>query len=224
MTVEVCSYRLTSHGKPAGSHVLKTFDNGRNTQLEAKLQLQGSLGQWTVLQQSRCHTQRFHSLQFTEENSRRGERRTYEVEFNLNDGMVHAKRNQKDSASVPYIRPFRDPLSLLFELRGRCGEELIRVPMLGKDVVAQRLGEVELDTGIGKRAALAYSLHPGGSYVYLDVNAPHHLLKLTQRLTDQWVDALLVKVAHEAPAEALEAKPTKGRRRSRRRRRRKAKS
>ncbi len=224
VSVEVCSYRLSHKGKAVGTHVLKAESKGKVALLEGKAMFQGALGEATVLQRSRCHAARHYSLRFREETSERAGNRNFDVVFDAQDGMVRASKG-RDEASTPYLRPYRDPLSLLFELRGMGELEHLRVPLLGKDVTVQRVGEVELDTVMGSRIARAYLLHPGGSVVYVDAREPHLLLKFTQRLSDGFVDALLVKVTEEAtmqdwgdPGEVGGKGSGKRRRRSRRRR------
>lgn len=226
MAVEVCSYRLTLRGKPVGTHVLKTEGRGRHTQLEGRAQFQGTLGLATVQQRSRCHSQRHFSLRFREETQERTEQRVFDVTFDAQNGVVTAAKGAKDVARMPYLRPYRDPLSLLHELRSLGETELARLPMLGKDVTVQFVGEVDLDTALGPRRARAYLLHPGQSVVYVDVAPPHTILKLTQRLAEGHLDALLVKVASEPSLEPFDEGGTEGggavgksgKRRSRRRR------
>lgn len=222
--VEVCSYRLSHKGKPVGTQVLKASAQGKVALLEGKAMFQGGLGQATVVQRSRCHAARHFSHRFREESSERSGNRTFDVVFDPQEGLVTASKG-RDEAVTPYDRPYRDPLSLLQELRTLEGTDHLRVPMLGKDVTVQLVGEVELDTVLGPRSARAYLLHPGGSVVYVDARPPHLLLKLTQRLSDGVVDALLVKVEQEAAMEDWTRESGGGgkgggkrRRRSRRRR------
>ncbi len=202
MSVEVMSFRLTYRGKPAGTQVLKTELQGRHTQLEGRSQFSGPLGNVTVVQRSRCHAQRFFSLRYLEETQERNDSRVFDVTFDAQTGLVSAVKGPKDQASMPYVVPYRDPLGLLHELRTM--EEFAaptEVPMLGKSVSVQFAGTVELETALGKKRARAYLLHPGQSVVYVDVQSPHHILKLTQRLAEGHVDALLVRIASEGPLE-----------------------
>lgn len=214
MSVEVMSFRYTYRGKPAGTQVIKTELKGRHTQLEGKAQFQGALGNATVVQRSRCSAERFFSLRYLEETQERNESRSFDVTFDPQTGLVSAVKGQKDQASVPYLVSYRDPLSLLHELR-TIGEraEPVLIPLLGKTVSVQYGGEVELDGPFGPRRARAYVLHPGQSVVYVDNQAPHHILKLTQRLADGHLDALLIKVASEAALEPFGEAPVRGGRR-----------
>lgn len=223
--VEVVSYRLSHRGKPVGSQTIKTADLGRHTQLEVRSQFQGGFGVGTVVQRSRCHAQGV-SLRFLEETQDRSESRKFDVTFDAPQGLVTASKGSKDNAQMPYLLPYRDPVSLLHEIR-QLGvlESPYRVPMLGKEVTVQFAGEVELDTVLGKRMARAYLLHPGLSVVYVDIEEPRTILKLTQRLPDGQLDALLVKVASEASMDPFgdqaEQRPKSGksgRRRGQRRR------
>lgn len=202
MAAEVMSFRLTYRGKPAGTQVMKTEQRGRHTQLEGRAQFQGPLGTSSVVQRSRSHAQRFFSLRYAEETQERNENRSFDVTFDQQAGTVSAVKGPKDRAVVPYLLPYRDPLGLLHELRSLEASALpVAVPMLGKDVHVQFAGEVELETALGTRLARAYVLHPGQSVVYVDVAAPHYLLKMTQRLAEGYLDALLVKVSSEPSLE-----------------------
>ncbi len=225
MSVEVCSYRLSLRGKPIGSQVLRTQKRGRTVSLEAKLMLQGSLGQQTVIQSSRQFERGPHSLGFSEEIIDRSEKRRYELSFDSNSGLVKASRGPKDKAELPYIRAYQDPLGLLYQIRRLSTEvEQERVPMLGKDVVIERLGATTLETALGKRQAQVFVLYPGGSYVYVDTEAPHYILKLTQRFDGQHIEAFLTKIAQEQdmPSDLPTPRANKRRTRKRRPRRRRA--
>lgn len=200
MSVEVCSYRLTHKGKPVGSQELKTLHRGRVTLLEGRSQFQGALGSASIVQRSRCNSGERVSQRFREETSERSGRRTFDVVFDPDEGLVTATIG-RDAATSPYVLPYRDPLSLLLELRELDAEQPVVVPMLGKEVTVQRVGEVQVDTPLGTRTAIAFLLHPGGSVVYVDREPPHLLLKMTQRLVDGHVDAVLVKIAEEADLE-----------------------
>jgi len=227
VSVEVCSYRLTMRGKPVGTHVIKTEETGRVRRMEARSHFQGALGNSSVVQRSRSSAHELHSLEFREETLERSEKRIFDVTFDESTGTVRASKGPRDKTELPYILPYRDPLSLLHEVR-QLGEAVTtEVAMLGKDVSVQYAGEVDLATALGNRRARAYLMHPGHSVVYVDAQAPHAILKLTQRLADGQLDALLVSIASEATMEAFgeDDKPqergSKGGRRRRGRRRQK---
>ena len=224
MPVEVHSYRLTLRGKPVGTHTLRTQRRGEAALLEGRTMLQGNLGQSTVIQQSRCHNTGFFSYRFLEETKARGGNRRYEVVFDSSTGMIRASRGQNDRAYTPYLLPYRDPLSMLHEIRrlSRNGGGQTRIPMLGKEIMVLPVGVVTLPTPLGDREAWAFSLYPGRSFIYVDAEPPHPILRLTQRLTDMSVDALLVKTHEETPVPNRE-RPTKGGG-GRKRRRRRSKS
>lgn len=199
--VEVLSFRLSHRGKPVGNQTLKTAALGRQAQLEGRMQFQGAFGVGAVVQRSRCQAQGV-SLRFLEETQERNDSRRFDVTFDSKQGLVIASKGPKDRARQPYILPYRDPLSLLHEIRQLGALQApYRVPMLGKEVTVQYGGELELETALGMRRARAYVLHPGQSVVYVDVQAPHTILKLTQRLADGLLDAQLVRVATEASIE-----------------------
>jgi hypothetical protein len=210
MPTEICSYRLSLRGKPLGSFVTSTSLRGRLAFLEAKLLLQGSMGNVTVTQRSKCHRFDFYSLSFFEETQSRNETRQFSMQFDAETGLVRANKSG-DIAEIPHTRPFLDPLSLLYRLR-QLGPEAAqtRVPMIGKDVIVERVQTSELTTALGKKEAYEYQLHPGGSYAYVEVAEPHHILMLSQRVDGQLMDATLVRVDEEADA------PQRDDRRSRR--------
>lgn len=231
MSVEVCSYRLTMRGKPVGTHVIKTENKGKFTRMEGKSHFQGGLGNLSIAQSSRSSTDAHYSVRFREETQERSESRTFDVHFDDTRGVVRASRGPRDVAETPYLRPYRDPLSLLNEIRNLGDSGAHNVAMLGKDVSVQYVGEVDLSTSLGHKRARAYLLHPGQSVVYVDVNSPYTILKLTQRVAEGHVDALLVRVASEPnlesfgeeerrhETEAKSGKKRRGRRKPRRRRR-----
>ncbi len=220
MPVEVVSYRLALRGKNVGTHVMKTAVLGREVQLEARSQFQSSTLNATVTQRSRSHAHLRHSLRFREEVVERNEQRFLDVTFDARSGLVTASKGPRDSSSMPYLRDYRDPLSLLHELRGMAARppqtadesapedatadgatdaaaDSATFPMLGKDVHAQLAGEVDVETGLGVKRARAYLLHPGMSVVYVAVEAPHHIVKMSQRLPEGLLDVVLVKLGSE---------------------------
>jgi hypothetical protein len=225
MAVEVCAYRLNLRGKPIGSHVLRTQVSRYGVELEARLMLQGSLGQSVVTQTSSLEAGTLLCRRFRELTQEGQEKRVYELDFDEASGLVRASSG-KARAEVPYSRPYRDPLGLLHFIRYLGDEvESLRVPMLGKDVLIERLPDVELSTGLGSRQARAYLLSPGPGYVYVDVDEPRAILKLSQRLEAGLLDALIVKVSQEEEAfrrrdeRSKRRKGRGGRRRTPRRRR-----
>jgi hypothetical protein len=235
MPVEGFTYRLHARGRPAGRLLLMTGERGRIALVEARMQLQGILGQANWNQTSRCHAQRHHSLRWREESEGRGESRSFEVTFDADSGLVTATRGRHDSASVPYLLPYRDPLSLLRELRAVTAADVAgrgaprpapwRIPLLGKHVSIARTADVEVEVHGRRQPARSYTLHPGGSLVVVDLAPPHAILRLVQMLDDAVLEATLVEVSEEATMdgwdEPAEPPPGKraGRRRGRRRRR-----
>lgn len=225
MAVELCHYRLALRGKPVGSQFLSVEERGAAALLDAHLALQGSLGNADVRQRSKTHRQQFFSFAFEEETRSSSGRQSFSVTFDAEAGLVRASRGGGDQAAVPYVQAFEDPLGLLYHLR-QLGPEAarLRVPMLGKEVLVERLGDTELETALGPRRAYAYLLQPGGSYVYVDQQAPHLILQLAQRLEGQLLEAFLVRVDEEAarpqPEEKENRRPRR-RRSGRQRRRRK---
>lgn len=187
------------------------------------MMLQGALGELTTTQESQVSRHNGGSLSFRETTERKGDNRYYDVVFDANEGLVRARRGPGDEATIPLIQPYRDPLSLLLEIRELgTPDQPVRVPMLGKEVTVLYLGETELDTTFGKRTTYAYRLHPGNAYVYVDTASPHPIVQMSQRVDGKLLDTLLVKVAQEdaMPARQDDSPgPRRGKRRRRRRRR-----
>jgi hypothetical protein len=211
--VEALTYRLTHRGKPAGRLLVRTGERGRIAVVEARMQLQGALGAATVTQTSRSHAHRHHSLRWHETSEGRGDARPYEVRFDADAGLVSATIGRHDTATAPYILAYRDPLSLVRELRAVTAEVGTHgapptapwsVPMLGKDVVVARVLEMTVELPTGPRAALGFVLHPGGSVVAIDRSPPHAPLRLLQRLPEGVLEALLVEVGEEQTMAGLQ--------------------
>lgn len=164
-------------------HTLSTELRGNVLHLSSRLALQGPLGQLTTLQTSRSHARRFHSLAFREELERRGESRTFDVQFDSRSGVIRARRSGNDEASAPYLKDYRDPLGLLHQVRHlHGGEPDGLIPMLGHDVTVKLLGELELETALGLRPVFVYQLLPGGSRLYIGQEAPWPILQMQQLL------------------------------------------
>ena len=234
--VEALTYRLTHRGKPAGRLLVRSGERGRIAVVEARMQLQGALGAATVTQTSRSHAHRHHSLHWNEATEGRGDGRPFEVRFDADAGLVRATIGRHDTATAPYVVAYRDPLSLVRELRavtaqlaggGAAPTAPWRVPMLGKDVVVARVVELAVDLPGGPRAAFGFVLHPGGSVVAIDRAPPHAPLRFVQRVPEGVLEALLVEVGEEPTMAGLQDEPTgrdpgkgaSGRKRPRRRRR-----
>jgi uncharacterized membrane protein YgcG len=100
--------------------------------------------------------------------------------------------------------------------------ERVRVPMLGKTVEARPAGDTELETPLGRRRVRAYQLFPGGSWLWVDLEPPHAIVKFRQRTPDGTIDGILERVAEETalPAWDAQGKRSGGRRRGKRRKRR----
>ncbi len=230
MAVEILSYALSLGAKAVGSQVIKTTVTPRVTTLECRALFQGVLGSHSVDQSSRLLTGSGESLRFSETTEAKGDKHTYELTFDVRSGLVKATRQvgtQVERTEVPYLRPYSDPLGLLHILRGLAhGSALAkRVPLLGKDVVIESLGEWALATTNGERATYGYVLRPGLSYVYVDARPPHAALRLVQPTQYGRVEASLIRALQEdealsGPKEVANDRPGKRRRRGGRRRRR----
>lgn len=228
MPVEVLTYRLEYRGTPVGRHVLRSEEQGRQAFLEARLDLQGSLGEARVTQLSRCHREKMTSYEFRERNQDRQGTRDFVVEFDGRDGLVKARRDRNERAEMPYLKPFRDPLSLLRQVRRLVDpQESVRVPMLGKDVLVEPLGDVTLETALGPRRAAAYLLQPGGAYLWIDRGPRAAILRFTQRVQNHLLEGHLVTEGSDATLSAwpeLTADDEGQRKRKRRRKRRRKRS
>ena len=230
MTVETLSYALSLGAKAVGSQVIKTTVTPRVTTLECRALFQGALGSHSVDQSSQLSTGSGESLRFSEVTETKGDKHKYELSFDVHSGLVKATRqvgSQVERAEVPYLRPYSDPLGLLHLLRGLAhGSALVkRVPLLGKDVVIESLGEWELKTADGERPTFGYVLRPGAAYIYVDAHPPHAVVRLVQPTQYGQVEASLIRAVQEdgtlkGPKETVKDRPGKRRRRGGRRRKR----
>lgn len=248
MKVESCSYSLSLGGKTVGTQSLRTALSGRTAALEAHALWQGVFGQQQLTQSSQVNSQDGESLRFSEHTEAPGDKRSFEVVFDAKSGLVRATRrsgSQLERAETPYLRPYSDPLGLLYILRNFRGEGALRIPLLGKDVVAERLADTVVETGLGSREAHAFVLYPGPSYVYIEKSEPYAIVRLLQPTTHGLLEAYLTRLVYEEgpaltasaaktqskihdknhdkthdKAQAAAAKPNKRRRRGGRRRKR----
>ncbi|MDZ7705836.1 MAG: DUF3108 domain-containing protein [Trueperaceae bacterium] len=229
MSVEVCTYRVSLRGKTIGGQTLQTYQDAREVRLGARLELWGSWGEQTIVQQSELAYPSLLSRRFSEETHDRGGKRLFEVSFDAEAGLVRASRGPKDRAEIPYVRDYQDPLGLLYRLRQLAGPVTkaatgaasdttsdIRIPMLGKDVVVERRGAASAETMLGEVSAELFVLYPGVSYVYVGVQPPHPIVRMVQRFDHQFLDVLLVRTEQEEGG----LEPTRTRRRQSTRRRR----
>jgi hypothetical protein len=226
MTVETCSYTLSLSSKAVGSQVLRTAAQGRTTTLEARALFQGVFGQQSLTQTSQLFSDTLESLRFSEEATSKGDKRSFEVVFDGKSGLVRATRRvgaQLERAETPLVQPYSDPLGLLQRLRrsahGRRVGEAERVPLLGKDVVVEYLGESEVETGLGLGPAFGYILYPGPSYVYVDTRSPHTLVRLLQPTQHGLLEAFLTRRVEEEDSSSTAAPATSEGRSGKRRRR-----
>lgn len=226
MAVEICSYTLSLGHKAVGSQLLRTAVSGRTTTLEARALFQGVFGQQSLTQTSQLLSGSFESLRFSEEGDGREGKRSFEVVFDAKSGLVRATRRtpmHTEHAETPYLRPYSDPLGLLHRLRntvqgGEVSQEVsLRVPLLGKDVVIEPLGECEVETALGPRRAAGFVLYPGPGYVYVDVQAPHALVRMVQPTQHGLLEAFLTRLVQEDSN--LNGKPEAEPRSAKRRRR-----
>ena len=226
MATEVLNFELTQRGSVVGSQQLRTELRGGTVHMEARLQLSGALGRSTIRQHSRSHVRQHHSLAFREEQQKRGDNRVYELQFDRSSGLVKVSATGSRAAEQPLIRPYRDPLAMLHEIRqlDPATTELT-IPMLGKDVHVQFMTVTTLETAVGPREARVYRLYPGGSLLWIGVDPSMLLLRMQQRTDGAPIEAVLTGVASEAggrePARRTQQSGRRSRsRRGRRRRRR----
>ncbi len=222
MKVESCSYSLSLEGKAVGTQVLRTANAGRTTTLEARALWQGVFGQQSLTQRSQLYRRTGESLRFSEEVESKSDKHTYEIVFDAETALVRATRRSSsglDSSDAPYLRPYSDPLGLLHTLRSKTAEASVWFPMIGKDVMAERLADAEVETALGTHWAVPFILYPGPSYVYIDKEAPHTILKLIQPTTHGLLEAHLTRITLEEGSLGTPAESTPKRNDSKRRRR-----
>ena len=221
MATEVLNFELTQRGTVVGVHALRTERRGGTVHMLGRLRLEGALGRSTITQQSRAHVRQYHSLHFREEQQKRGDNRTFDLQFDRASGLVKVTATGSPAAEQPLIRPYRDPLAMLTEIRQLPADaQHMTIPMLGKDVQVSLLTTVTLETPVGPRAARVYRLFPGGSLLWIGEEEPHLILKMQQRIHGSPVEVVLTGVASEAGStrESGRKSPQRDGRRSRSRR------
>lgn len=179
------------------------------------MMLQGSLGTTTVNQSSKTHRNYFFSINFQEVTNGPGQNRKFSVNYDRSNGLIKASRSVNDKSEIAAIAPFVDPIGLLYQVRhiDQAKDRFI-VPMIGKNVIVEKIMQKEIETALGKKLANVYKLHPGRNLLYIDTERPHHILAMTQFIGNKFLDSFIVKV------ETLKDKrksSNKGRRRPRRR-------
>lgn len=220
VSVEVLEYRFEVRGAPAGGQVVRTRARAEDVHLEVDATFDAPVGDARVQQLSRSDPDDHHSHAFVETTKDRSGERKVRVAFDAEQGLVVMKRGD-DQADVPYVEPFRDPLSMLHELRHADPDrELLRIPMLGNTVEAHLVETREVATDLGPVLARGYQLFPGGSRVWIEVAEPHRVAKVRQRTPSGVLDAILVREEHDTRLPGWDAESGAGRKRGRRRRRR----
>lgn len=227
--VDVHTYKFDVRGQRCGQQVVRSDVRDGIAYLESEAKFEAPLSQATVKQLSRCDAADGTSFEYVESSaSREGEHKIH-VTFGDDDGLV-TYRVGRDEASLPYLQPFRDPLSVIWALRRQdlAAEDLgdrIRVPMLGSFAEAHRIGTGPLDTELGRKDAIQFQIFPGGTRIWVDADPPHVVLAVRQRWSDGWMSATLTSVAREGKlsiwssplAPTVERKSTRKRKRRRRR-------
>ena len=194
-TLETCYYKVSLQSKAVGNYQLSTQRTRYSTLLDAKLSLQGSFANQTISQRSKLRYPQLYSLHYREENNDRQHTRSYEVFFDSEQGLVRAIKNGSDKANIPYTVAFQDPLGLLHQVRSLDRDvEQLRVPMLGKSVTVERISTNTLSVMGQDREVDVYIIYPGSNYIYVEVEKPRRIVKLSQRVHQQWLESLLVKV------------------------------
>ena len=184
-------FHLTLAGRPVGSQRLSTnFERGLFVmRLEASFQ--GGMGARKSSQVSRLEPGTRFPVSFMENDNGR----VFETVFDRREGLIKV-RQHRDEASIALIEDYQDPVSILQYLRDLSEEtRCARVPMIGGTVLVTRLEDQTLETPWGPLLARVYYLRPGVSFVYIEADAPHRILKLTQSLGKSALEATLSRVS-----------------------------
>ena len=209
LRAEELTFNLTLAGRPAGSQHLSTgFERGLFVmRLEASFQ--GPMGSQRRAQISRLEPGSRLPTSFMENDNGR----VFETVFDRRDGLVRVRQN-RDEASAALIQDYQDPVSLLQFLRDLPEEtRSVRVPMIGGTVLVTRLEDETIETAWGPLLSRVYYLRPGVSLVYIEVAAPHRILKLTQSLGKLALEASLTRVSEGSTlrdGERASSEPNRG--------------
>lgn len=236
MSIEGLTFRLHARGRPAGRLLLNTGLQRDQAVMEARLQLQGVLGTSTIVQLSRSEAASHRSLRWRESHEGKNDPPPFEVRFDRESGAIAASRGRGDKASLPYLLDYRDPLSMIRELRERTAA-VVRgeaeapelpwtLPLLGHPVHVVAIRDGVLENRGEERRVRSYTLQPGGSVVVIELAPPFAPVRLLQRLAEGSLEATLVEIGtassmagwEESTASSNAAANPGGRRRGRRRR------
>jgi hypothetical protein len=202
---EEFQFNLTLGGRPAGSQRLTThFERGLFV-MRLDAHFQGGLGSHKRSQVSRLALDSRLPTVFTENDNGR----VFETTFDRRDGLVRV-RQHRDEASIALTQDYQDPVSVLQFLRDLPDDvRSVRVPMVGGTVLVTRLEDETVDSPWGPRPARVYYLRPGVNLVYIELEAPHRILKLTQTVGRSALEASLSRFV-EGPAAPVDAQPARG--------------
>ena len=237
MSIEGLTFRLNARGRPAGRLLINTGIKREHALMEARLQLQGALGNSTIVQLSRSDAATHRSLRWHESHEGRSDPPPFEVRFDAESGAIVASRGRSDKASAPYLLDYRDPLSMIRELRERTAAAVRdgatlpelpwTLPLLGHPVHVVAIRDGVLESRGEERRVRSYTLQPGGSLIVVELSPPFAPVRMLQRLTDGALEATLIEIASPSSMAGWEEQEPGGstppgsggrRRRSRRRR------
>lgn len=209
MQIETLKYSIKMGGRILGEQWWQVTPEPRHwvTRVQTHFN-KGFLGGGVKIQVSKIHPQSRVSAHYTE--TTEGEalgKGHFETVFDRKQGLVIVRQG-RDEASVPMVRGFQDPISLLQSLRSLPEDfEYMCVPMVGAHVhVLPWTGPLEM----GIRS---YSLRPGRVTVHIETASPNRIVRLIQPLGRDFVEVSLMEpqtgTEHTQPKKKRRTRKTK---------------
>ncbi|HEX2865285.1 MAG TPA: hypothetical protein VHN99_12005, partial [Deinococcales bacterium] len=170
-------YSLTLDGAPAGSARWTVGPEKNAVVIRRETFFSGPLGQGRKLEVSRLEGGRPAAFSESGDGVGRGH---FEVSSDRRAGMLSVRLG-RDEASAALIQDMIDPLTLIQTVRLADPEvRWLRLPMVGGTVLATRLPDATVRAPWGDTPTRVWYVRPGVNVIYVEADAPHRPLRLTQ--------------------------------------------
>jgi Protein of unknown function (DUF3108) len=171
-------FGLQYAGRPAGTTRWISGPDRAHWLIRVETSFTGVLGNVRRVQVSKLETASGLPVSYVESDGGNG--RSFETTFDRKAGLVTVHQ-YRDVASAALTQDYLDPVSVLQMLRTLpASTSSLRVPMVGGTVLIARLPDETVRAPWGEVPAHVFYLRPGIGLVYIEVDAPHRILRLGQ--------------------------------------------